>query len=113
MRLAATGALLALSLAVSACSNRDEYTQKVLDEFREGCVGAATKQLEGADAPARAASYCDCVVEKMKKDIPFKEFNALFLQNGKLESPKPETVEQMAAIMAECQESTIKRDRKQ
>jgi len=106
-------ALLVLVLLAAACSRSegDEYPQKVRDEFMQGCLETAKSRLEGAPSgkpEELAQAYCGCVFENVRREIPFKQFNSLFMQGGKLDSPDPEVVQKMTAVISVCQEKTRK-----
>ncbi|WP_043517994.1 hypothetical protein [Achromobacter arsenitoxydans] len=68
-----------ISLAVlAACGKKDPYPPEVQRETYSSCVaGFKSKVKAMPEAEAKAAKYCNCVVDGLQESVPYKDFKEL------------------------------------
>lgn len=68
-----------ISLAVlAACGKKEAYPPEVQRETYSSCVaGFKSKVQSSPQADAKAASYCNCLVDGLQESVPYKEFKEL------------------------------------
>ena len=69
------GSSLTASLLLFAGSSRAAgYDEDVMHNFLGGCIWAA---MNNNASPGYASRYCDCMFDRITKEMPFKQFARL------------------------------------
>lgn len=91
LRVVAGVGLLSLA-ALAACGKKEPYPPEVQRETYSSCVAGFKSRVQASpEADAKAASYCNCMVDGLQEKVPFKEFKELDqLLASKSDSPDRE-----------------------
>jgi len=77
LRVAAGVGLLSLA-ALAACGKKEAYPPEVQRETYSSCVAGFKSRVQASpEVDAKAASYCNCLVDGLQKSVPYEEFKQL------------------------------------